>query len=219
MEGYRPVERDVDYYNLDVIISVGYRVNSLRGTQFRRWASQVLKEYLVKGYALNQKNLNEHSIKQLQHTIEILSKTLIQQRLVTDVGSQVLEIIHKYSKTWDTLFRYDENRLEEPQKEMPIIEFTYKEAVKGIVSLSKELSEKGEATQLFGQERGEALEAILGNVMQTFDQKPYTDHTMRAAHLLYFVIKDHPFSDGNNTHWMPTVSYVSQENSHRYNTG
>jgi DNA ligase (NAD+) len=202
MEGGHPVERQIDYYNLDVIISVGYRVNSKRGTQFRRWASTVLKDYLIKGYAIDQKKLTDQSIGQIRQTIELLSQTLMGQSLVNDRGAQVLNIIRDYAKTWDILLKYDENWIHNDIQEVEvpanIVSLKYEEAIQAIDCMKKELQRTNSLTNLFGQERAEALKGILGNLEQTFDGKPvYASLEKRAAHLLYFIIKDHPFSDGN----------------------
>ncbi len=190
----------VDYYNLDIIISVGYRVNSIIGTEFRRWASQVLKDHLVKGYSINQNSLNDLKIRQLQQTIGLLATTLVKQALVNEIGEEVIEIIRKYTKTWDLLLRYDENRLEiiKLKTHDNIIELPYQEAVKAIKTFHIELIKKGEASELFGRERDDALKGILGNIVQTWGGSAlYDSNIERAAHLLYFIIKDHPFNDGN----------------------
>lgn len=189
----------VEFFNLDAIISVGYRVNSKRGTAFRRWSSQVLKEYLQQGYAINSTQIDKQQIKQLQQTIELLSHTLINQELVSDVGQEVLTIIRQYSKTWNILLRYDEERLENSSSTADdIVDFQLEEAKLAIIKLKEELANKKEDSALFGNMRDHQLEAILASLKQTFDSQPvYPTHIARAAHLLYFVIKDHPFSDGN----------------------
>jgi prophage maintenance system killer protein len=200
IEGNHEVKRRIDYYNLDAIISVGYRVNSKIGTEFRRWASQVLKDHLVKGYSINQSNLNDLKIMQLQQTIDLLATTLVKQELVSEIGNEVIAIIRKYTKTWDLLLRYDENRLEtiKFKTQDNIIDLPYQEAITAINTFRVELIKKGEASELFGRERDGALKGILGNILQTWDGIAlYNSNTERAAHLLYFIIKDHPFSDGN----------------------
>lgn len=106
VEGGHEVQRQIEHFNLDAIISVGYRVNSKRGTQFRRWSSGVLKNYLAKGYAINKAQLDNQKIRELKQTIELLSHTLLNQELVNNMGQEVLSIIEHYSKTWDTLLRY-----------------------------------------------------------------------------------------------------------------
>ena len=192
----------VAYYNLDVIISVGYRVNSKRGIQVRKWASRVLKEYLVQGYSLNHQRLTTESVNQLRSTVDLLVQTLSHQDLVTDMGVHVLEIIKEYAKTWEILLRYDENRLALSEDEAPqksdLMSLDYSEAVGAIVSLKRELMLKKEATEFFGQERTGSLQGILGNIAQSFASQPvYPSHEIRAAHVLYLTIKNHPFVDGN----------------------
>lgn len=190
----------VEYYNLDAIISVGYRVNSKRGIQFRRWASQVLQDYLIQGFSINQRAITDKTIKNLEQTIELMARTLVNRSLVTDLGASVIDVIHIYSKTWATLLAYDEDNLSLDLADglKDLVSLDYEEVAPSIICLKKELISKGEATDLFGLERHSALQAILGNLLQTFDGKPvYPTNIERAAHLLYFVIKDHPFSDGN----------------------
>lgn len=188
------------YYNLDMIISVGYRVNSKRGVEFRRWASGVLKEYLINGYSINQKRIMAKELDGLKQTVLLLSNTLVNQSLVNDMGAQVLSLIKSYTKTWDILIKYDENRLVIPEfkgsKEVKALK--YEDATQALLSLKRELSLKNEASELFGRERDHALEGIIGNLYQTFDGKDLYPSTIeKAAHLIYFIIKDHPFSDGN----------------------
>ena len=190
---------DVDYYNLDAIISVGYRVNSKRGTQFRQWSSRILKEHLIKGYTLNHQQLNQKSITELEGTIDLLSKTMINQGLVNDIGIGALQIIKEYTKTWDILRRFDEDRLTNDKiqnTDGDIIEYT--EAIAAISLLKEELFSSEELSHFFGQERNNSLRSILGNIEQTFGGKMlYATLQERAANLLYLIIKDHPFNDGN----------------------
>lgn len=190
---------DVDYYNLDAIISVGYRVNSKRGTQFRQWSSRILKEHLIKGYTLNQQQLNQKSITELGQTIDLLSKTMINQGLVNDIGIGALQIIKEYTKTWDILRRFDEDRLTNDKiqnTDGDIIGYT--EAIAAISLLKEELFSNKELSHFFGQERNNSLKSILGSIEQTFGgELLYTTLHERAANLLYLIIKDHPFNDGN----------------------
>jgi len=189
----------VDYFNLDAILSVGYRVNSKLGTQFRQWATQKLKDYLIQGYALNQKKLTKKRLDEIQRTIQLLTKTLQNQSLVDEKGGEVLSLIVSYAKTWSLLFQYDDNDLEVPKNCTPartILDYT--ESLVAIQDLKHQLIACREATSLFGQQRSDQLEGILGNIEQTFAGDPlYPSSEEKAAHLLYFVIKDHPFSDGN----------------------
>lgn len=190
---------DVIYYNLDVIISVGYRVKSQRGTQFRIWATSVLRDHLVKGYTVNERRLAEKGLSEMEQAILLLTRTLERHESLSDEGRAVLEVINRYAKSWSLLLKYDEDRLELPksrhQTRQPL---DYDRTIKSIVALKSDLLARGEATGLFGQQRGESLQGILGNLGQTFGgQDLYPSSEEKAAHLLYFVIKDHPFSDGN----------------------
>ena len=187
----------VDYYNLDAILSVGYRVNSKRGIEFRKWASKILKDYLIQGYSVNHDKATEERLNQLKQAIELLSTTLINQNLVNDTGKELLELIKAYAKTWDILIRYDEDNLNIPTnlQESTSNLLNLKEAREAILILKKELAIE---TNLFGLERDNTFKGILGNIDQTFDDKSlYKSAHEKAANLLYFIIKDHPFSDGN----------------------
>jgi len=199
-EGDKSVTRQIDYYNLDVIISIGYRVNSKRGIEFRRWANEVLKDYLIKGYSINQQNLNIKKINELQQTIELLSNTLINQNLVDNEGEEILTIIRDYTKTWDILIKYDEDRLLIPNNDQQsdIFALSYSSSIAAIKSIKHELGSRGESVALFGNEKDNSLQGILGSIYQTFDGSDlYPSLEEKAAHLIYFVIKNHPFSDGN----------------------
>jgi DNA ligase (NAD+) len=191
-------EYNVSYYNLDVIISVGYRVKSYHGTQFRIWASGILKQHLLKGYTLNQKRISEQSLRELTNALGFIQRALKETGNITDMGENALEIIQKFAKTWHLLLAYDEDKLSIPQDSESIPNFDEEAAEEAIHSLAKELREKGEATDLFARPRDKGIKEILGNIHQTFDGKMlYPTVRERAAHLLYFVIKDHPFLDGN----------------------
>ena len=197
-EGKRRVKRDVEVYNLDMIISVGYRVNSTRATRFRVWATQTLKDHLIRGYTLNERRLRERGI-EMEQAVQLLSRMLTRHNLVKEEGRGVLEVITRYAKTWLLLKEYDEDKLSIPDRRRPArIAVDYTQAQENISTLKARLVEKGEASGLFGQERGDQLAGILGSIEQTFDGAPlYPSIEEKAAHLLYFVIKDHPFSDGN----------------------
>ncbi|MBP9675046.1 MAG: virulence protein RhuM/Fic/DOC family protein [Bacteriovoracaceae bacterium] len=199
LEGNREVTRNIEFYNLDAIISVGYRVNSKRGTQFRQWASQKLKDYLINGYSLNQKKMTKERVDEIQRTLHLFTNTLQSQALVNEKGVEVLSLILSYAKTWHLLFQYDENDLELPKNCTPsktILNYT--DSIIAIDTLKRQLVACGEATPLFGQQSGNQLAGILGNIEQTFaGEALYASSEEKAAHLLYFIIKDHPFSDGN----------------------
>ncbi len=187
------------FFNLDAIISVGYRVNSKRGVLFRQWATRVLREQLTQGYSLNAARLAEQGLGEARQAIELLARTLANQELVNEAGREVLAIITGYAKTWRLLLQYDEDGLALPTACRPAVGvLDYTKASFAITELKRALLERGEATDLFGRERGEGLQSILGSIEQTmFGESLYHSREEKAAHLLYFVIKDHPFSDGN----------------------
>lgn len=187
------------FYNLDAIISVGYRVNSSQATQFRMWATQVLKDHLIKGYTTYEKRLAERGFKELQESIALLQRTLTRNELVSDIGVETIQLIMSYTKTWHLLLAYDEDELKLPEKgKLSLTALDYKIAKNAIATFKSDLSARKEATALFGNEHAHGLESILGNIEQTFDGEAlYKTAEERAAHLLYFIIKDHPFSDGN----------------------
>jgi prophage maintenance system killer protein len=190
-EGHREVKRSIKFYNLDAILSVGYRVNSKRGTQFRQWATQRLKDFLVQGYALNQKRLAELG-KMLQ---------LIEQSNVGELSEAkgLLAILSGYTRSFVLLNQYDSQSLPDGSFNPHIsYEIEYQEAKAAIAELKKQLMAQRQATELFGNEKDDSFSGILGNIVQTFaGQYLYPSIEEQAAHLLYFVIKNHPFSDGN----------------------
>jgi death-on-curing family protein len=188
-----------NFHNLDVIIAVGYRVNAKRGTRFRIWATSVLKGHLIKGYTVNERRLAEKGLSEIEQTIALLSKTLERNEALSDEGKAVLEIVSRYAKSWSLILKYDEDRLELPLARHPTrICLDYERAKTAITTLKAELIEHGEASDLFGREPDNQLQGILGNIAQTFDKHElYPNIEEKAAHLLYFVIKDHPFTDGN----------------------
>jgi prophage maintenance system killer protein len=198
-EGRRQVKRKLRFYNLDAILSVGYRVSSKLGTQFRIWATTTLREHLLRGYTLNQRRLAERGLSEARQTLELLARTLTNQALVDDTGRAVLELIVGYADTWRLLLEYDENRLVVPPGSRPsqgVLDLA--RASTAIAEFKRELLARREATALFGNPRGDALDGILGSIEQTMFGEPlYRSREEKAAHLLYFVIKDHPFSDGN----------------------
>jgi prophage maintenance system killer protein len=193
-------DRPVGFYSLDVVISVGYRVKSPRGTQFRIWATQVLRQHLIEGYTLHQRRLQERGLGELQQALALMARTLSSRGLVSDEGQAVLEVVQRYSRAWRWLLAYDEDRLTPATAEPDGVPeaLGLAEAQRAIDTLRRDLARCGEATPLFGQDNRQALAGILGAIEQTFDgQSLYPTAQLRAAHLLYFVIKDHPFADGN----------------------
>ena len=197
-EGSRTVSRQLEHYNLDAIISVGYRVNSTRATRFRQWATGVLRQHLVDGYTLNQQRLRERGVA-FEQALDLLSRTLASRQMVTEEGEAVLRVIAEYARSWSLLQRYDEQRLDEKTgRQAGMRSLPLDEALKGIARLKAALVVKGEATDLFGQLRGDGLASALATIDQGFgDEFFYPNVATRAAHLLYFVIKNHPLADGN----------------------
>lgn len=197
-EGGREVKRRRKFYNLDAIISVGYRVNSARATQFRIWATHTLKQHLVEGYTLNRRRLQERGI-EFEQAVSLLSRTLSNQQLINPEGEAVLSVISDYARSWSLLQRYDEQSLNAlPNRQASMRALALDDALDAIAELKKALIAKGEATVLFGQLRGDGLASALATIEQGFgDELFYPNVASRAAHLLYFVIKNHPLADGN----------------------
>ena len=188
-------DKPVTLYSLDVIISIGYRVKSRQGTSFRQWATRVLREHIVKGYTVNEQRLREESAKllEMRQTVELLARTLTNQELVTETGRDVLAVITDYAYALALLDRYDHGTL--------TIEGTtgelrhaigYDEGIAIVASM------KGNFDGLFGIEKDQGFKSALGAIYQTFDGKElYPSVEEKAANLLYFVVKNHAFSDGN----------------------
>ena len=197
MEGKRQVRRQLKHYNLDAIVSVGYRVNSRRGVRFRQWATQTLRDHLVRGYTINRQRF-EHNARELEAALALVRKAAAGEALSTDQGRGLVDVIARYTQTFLLLQRYDEGLLVEPKGIAGGVLPPAAEARAGIVCLKRDLLSRGEATDLFGREREEGLAALLGNLDQSvFGEPAYPTVESKAAHLLYFVIKNHPFSDGN----------------------
>lgn len=188
-------------YNLDIIISVGYRVKSKRGTQFRQWATQRLKDYLVQGYAINQKRLEQvqNNLNEIENTIKFIRDKTDSTELSLNEAKGLIELISNYTRSLVVLSRFDSQTLEVEQLNKNITyEISYDEANAAIKKLKAVLIEKKEGSGLFGNQKDESFKGILGNIVQTFGgEYLYGSIEEQAAHLLYFVIKNHPFSDGN----------------------
>lgn len=188
-------DKPVTLYNLDVIISIGYRVKSRQGTCFRQWATRTLREHIVKGYTLNEQRLREETAKlrEMRQTVELLARTLTNQELVTDTGRDVLAVITDYAYALALLDRYDHGTLaiEGTTGELRHA-IDYDEGIAIVTSM------KGEFNGLFGIEKDQGFKSALGAIYQTFDGKElYPSVEEKAANLLYFVVKNHAFSDGN----------------------
>ncbi|HTI92538.1 MAG TPA: virulence protein RhuM/Fic/DOC family protein [Puia sp.] len=196
-EGKRVVNRDLEYYNLDMIISIGYRVNSIRGTQFRIWANKVLKDYLTKGYALDKKKFTEQSrqLDELKQTVKLLGNVIESKALNSDEATGLLKVITDYAYALDVLDRYDHQVLEiEATSKKELFQITYPAAMEAIKSLKDIFG----GSSLFGNEKDESFQGSLAAIYQTFGSKDlYPSVEEKAANLLYFVIKNHSFSDGN----------------------
>ena len=196
-EGKRQVNREIEHYDLDMIISVGYRVKSKQGISFRRWATARLKEYLTQGYTINQKRLQQNA-HELEQALALIQKTANSSELTLESGRGLVDIVSRYTHTFLWLQQYDEGLLTEPQTQQGGTLPTYAEACSELAELKLQLMAKGEASDLFGRERDNDLSAILGNLDQSvFGEPAYPSIEAKAAHLLYFVVKNHPFSDGN----------------------
>ena len=183
MEGYREVVRDIQYYNLDVIISVGYRVKSKRGVEFRKWANSVLKQYILQGYAVNSSR-----IAQLGEVIRVMKRTEN-----TLDSRQVLSVIEKYSKALNMLDSYDHQNMNRPKGSNDTYRLTYEECINVISHMRF-----GDESALFGREKDDSFKGSIGNIYQSFGgQELYPSLEEKAAHLLYFITKNHSFLDGN----------------------
>lgn len=181
-------------YSLDVIISVGYRVKSHRGTQFRMWANKVLKEYLIKGYAVNS-NVQVEQLEELKRTIAIMRNVILEKSVSKSEALGLLRVISDFAYGLDTLDRYDYQQLE-------ISDTTVEEIYRATYSSAKEalqtLKEKFGASELFGREKDESFRSTMGAIYQTFNGKDlYPSVEEKAANLLYLTVKNHSFSDGN----------------------
>ncbi len=186
----------VDYYNLDAIISVGYRVNSKTATLFRQWATRVLRGHIADGYTINRKRVGKHYDAFMKAVADV--QALLPEHAVLD-PAQVLELIKEFASTWMSLDAYDKEALTPIGTTKRAVKLSSDELMSAIHELRNELMRTGEATELFAQERhAGSIEGIVGSVMQSFDGTPlYKTAEEKAAHLLYFMVKDHPFTDGN----------------------
>jgi prophage maintenance system killer protein len=196
-EGTRNIRRRIKHYNLDAIISVGYRVNSIRGTQFRIWANKILKEYLIQGYSINERALKRQNeqLSVLQKTIKILSSAIQSKELTSDESKGLLSIVSDYSYALDILDQYDYQTLTITKTSgKDIYRITYAEAIDQINLVRKAYGN----SELFGREKDKSFKSSISTIYQTFDGKDlYPSIEEKAAHLLYFITKNHSFSDGN----------------------
>ncbi|MFC3150592.1 RhuM family protein [Litoribrevibacter euphylliae] len=207
----------VDYYNLDAIISVGYRVNSKKGTQFRQWATARIKEHLIQGYTLNEQRLCQHQqqLKQLEQTLSLFQQNVIDQANLPEAQGLV-KVIADYAHTFVLLNQYDSEKLPTTDFDEDIrYQINYEEARDAIALLVKDLIAKGEATELVGNEKDDSFAGVLGSVVQSFGgEYLYPSIEAQAAHLLYFIIKNHPFNDGNKRIGAFMFIWFLQRNKH-----
>ncbi len=193
-EGTRQVTRNVEYYNLDMIISVGYRVKSKRGVEFRRWANSVLKDYLIKGYAINQR-IREKNYQQMVQLVRSMARTVKLENLTTDVRNALLDVVVDYTFALDRLDDYDYQRLTIPESST---EENFHATYEGAMKVLEELREKFGGNDLFANQKDDSFKSSIGQIYQTFDgQELYPTVEEKAAMLLYLITKNHSFSDGN----------------------
>jgi len=215
-------DKHVNFYSLDVIISVGYRVKSKRGTQFRIWANKILKEFLLEGYAVNQNKLKGQSqkIKQLETTIKSIVEASNQKELSNTEAKGILKLIQDYTLALDLLDDYDHQRLslsqtQKSEKRM----ITYEQALDAINTLREKFKRDGESVDLFGKEKDQSFKSSLSTIYQTFEKKElYPSIEEKAAHLLYFVIKNHSFVDGNKRIAAFIFVWFLENNDYLYTT-
>ena len=186
----------VQFYNLDVVLAVGYRTNSKRAIEFRQWATKTLREHITKGYTINRKQVAKNYDAFLKSVSDI--QALLPERIMLD-PKNVLELVKEFSATWVSLDAYDKESLRTIGTTKKAVRLTGVELTEALAHFRSELLKNGEATEIFAQERKEgSIEGIVGNVMQSFDGKMlYASIEEKAAHLLYFMVKNHPFVDGN----------------------
>ncbi|MDX1901761.1 MAG: virulence protein RhuM/Fic/DOC family protein [Gammaproteobacteria bacterium] len=195
-EGKRDIVRDIEYFNLDVVLSVGYRVNSQKATHFRQWATQVLKNHITQGYTINRRRIKANYGQFLKAIDDV--KSLLPAGSTVDHGS-VIELIKLFADTWFSLDAYDRDQLPIEGGTKKKVKLTAEKLSQALAELKNVLLAKNEATEIFGVERSrDSIAGIIGNVMQSFgDQELYPTIEIKAANLLYFMIKNHPFIDGN----------------------
>ncbi len=188
--------RIVEFYNLDIILAVGYRTNSARAIEFRKWATKVLKQHLIEGYTINKKRLAANYQKFMQALEDIKALLPAGNKLK---AQDALELVNAFAATWFSLESYDKDKLPKSGATKKQVLFTAEELREALQELRQELISKKQATEIFGQERSDgSVQAIVGNVFQSFNKKDiYPTVEKKAAHLLYFMVKNHPFVDGN----------------------
>lgn len=206
------------FYNLDAIISIGYRVNSQRATQFRIWATKILKDHIIGGYTLNEKRLLKKSeqLKELQGTIAFLQRKA-RHKLLESKTQEILNLLSEYAKSISILEQYDTHKLTLIKGKIPAFVLEYENCQNIIFQIKRELIDKKQAGELFGQEVDKKFESIVKNLYQTFGgEELYGSIEEKAAHLLYLTIKDHPFTDGNKRTASFLFVYFLDKNNYLY---
>ncbi|MCX5817302.1 MAG: virulence protein RhuM/Fic/DOC family protein [Proteobacteria bacterium] len=204
-------DKPVKFYNLDIIISIGYRVNSKRGTQFRIWASNVLRDHILRGYSINDARLKE-----LNQAIRLIAEVADRKVLTGDEATALLRVVADYSYALDLLDDYDHERVRTGDTTVrPVSAVAYEEAIRLIERLRRQFI----AGDVFGLEKDDSLKGSLANIMQTFDGKElYPSLEEKAAHLLYFLVKNHSFVDGNKRIAAALFLWFLEKNDALYGT-
>lgn len=216
-EGNRKVNRHVNYYNLDMIIALGYRVNSKRGTEFRIWANKILREYLVKGYVINIEKLQKQNAQllQIKQLLSILNNVSQQQVISTTEYDGLLKVVTDFAYALDILDKYDNNSL---SVEHTTTNFTYRLTYTEAINQINLLKRKFGYSHLFGKEKDKSFQSSIDTIYQTFEGKDlYPSIEEKAAHLLYFIVKNHSFVDGNKRIAATLFLYFLERNNLLYN--
>lgn len=215
IEGKRKVNRNIPYFNLDMIISVGYRVNSKRGTQFRIWANKVLKDYLIKGYAINNR-LSVQKYEELSQLVHLLGRTINNEKELIDSDTrELVNVVTDYTYALDTLDRYDYQQL---TIEYTTIEECFRATYNSAMETIATLKDKFGGSSLFGREKDGSFKSSIGQIYQTFDgTELYPSVEEKAAMLLYLVVKNHSFVDGNKRIAATLFLWFMQNNGILYN--
>ena len=215
IEGKRKVNRNIPYFNLDMIISVGYRVNSKRGTQFRIWANKVLKDYLIKGYAINNR-LSVQKYEELSQLVHLLGRTINNEKEMIDSDTrELVNVVTDYTYALDTLDRYDYQQL---TIEYTTIEESFRATYNSAMETIATLKDKFGGSSLFGSEKDGSFKSSIGQIYQTFDgTELYPSVEEKAAMLLYLVVKNHSFVDGNKRIAATLFLWFMQNNGILYN--
>ena len=220
MEGKKEVSRELEYYNLDMIISVGYRVNSKVGTKFRIWATQRLKDYLIKGYAINEKKLlhSADKLNRVESLINTIREAQKEGRLKEGEGDSILRLISSYTKAIEIFNEIDTDSLPRTGlNENVIYEIDYNDAMKVVSKLKKEVEDRGESNFRYGIEDDHKVEAVIGAVKQTFGGKYlYPSVEEQAANLLYMIVDGHAFQDGNKRNGSLLFAWFLEKNNYMY---